>query len=133
MVSRWIWRWWRRAGERATAHSESWAPALERDSSGLALFQKTMEQSVRLVVERAGLRLEVEVVEVPASDSDFGPYIHATVPGRSVELWLHDDTFCMEGPRTQARFEHWDFDTPDELLAEFIGRLSANLGVSEHS
>jgi hypothetical protein len=92
------------------AHDQAWSPVAVRDADGLTRFQHL----ARGALEREFGPLALE----PQGQRE--TYLKGLVPGTSVEVYLYEDEFQLHGKSHHFCAEHWDYQSPDAMLAELV-------------
>ena len=84
----------------------------------LSAFQKQCLETVK----RALGDLDRQLYDT-AIDGRNETYVHAKVSDSQIELWIYDDEAMFSGPSLDMRFEHPDYGSPQDLIADFVSSL----------
>ena len=99
----------------------------QRLPSGVNAFQERCESQLIAALADRGLRLDHRRL-----DEREEPSITADVSGAGITVWIHPDTVeAFAGESEIVRIEEWDRRTPDELLRDYVERVTTALSRSE--
>jgi len=91
-------------------------------------FQKKCKNDAIDLLNRMSLISKEEILSNEGSID-----IRITIENENIEIWIYDEEvgFYNEIDKTDMRFESYDYDNDDSLIADFINRLEIYLSTGE--
>lgn len=112
--------WLARRREARRAHEEQWALERVIGPDGLSEFQRRAEAALTA----AGFRLREREVSPLRGGADSRDLFISGLAGQSgARVYLYQDGLELRGDRTDLRLEHWDVESPDQIIRMLIGAL----------
>ena len=115
----WLFEWLRSWQRRQDERGANWESAIRADSEGWSKFQRYCQEEL---VRTFGSDLNGK--EVPRQSPEGASLLIGRIPGRQARFWLYLDGAQVEG---RATLEHWDFDTPEALVTEFVAEVAEEM------
>ena len=107
--------WNRRRRAWNADHRRAWADATLRGDDGLSALQRLCEKALTEALAAA----DGQLTERTISDAATVPCLRARVAGTGLSIWLYNDTVGFDIDGQHARFEEWDYRTPEALAQAF--------------
>ena len=115
----------REAQQWNTEHDAAWSQVLEKNDSGLTLYQAKVESIIEAILAEHNLQLSDRKVE---GGSEL--YITGKVAKLKVKVWIYEDQTDISNPGLELRLECWDTKTPEEhyaIVAEHLESVINNV------
>lgn len=89
----------------------------------LTEFQVVCETKLSGALSSINLKLcDKELGEITDTYFDHAneTYIHASVDGTGIEVWIYDNGAAFSGPGIDMRYEHEDYANKEKLMDAFV-------------